>query len=107
MSAAERLGYMPLVVLCYLSKRDVYTKQNDNMLASAFADKSMEIAYRLNDKLSVADIYRIKGVIQKKMNNFTAAENCFLTSLRINKEVSNKYNYAETAFELGLLYKDL
>jgi tetratricopeptide (TPR) repeat protein len=105
-NSAQQIGYLPLIALSYLSKAQVYLKQLDNALASAFADKSMEIAYQLNDRLSVAEVYRIKGVIQRNLNNFSAAENYLMTSLRINKEVANKYNYAETSFELGLLYKE-
>jgi tetratricopeptide (TPR) repeat protein len=101
-AASQELGYMPLMVLAYLSKAQVYIRKNDNNLAAAFADKSLELAYRLNDRLSVADVYKLKGVIQKNLNNYPAAENYFLTSLRINKELSNKYNYAETSFELGI-----
>jgi tetratricopeptide (TPR) repeat protein len=105
-SAAQDYGYVPLIVLSYLSKAQVYIKQNDNNLAAAFADKSLELAYRLNDRLTVADVYKLKGLIQKNLNNFSAAENYFLTSLRINRELANRYNYAETSFELGLLYKE-
>jgi adenylate cyclase len=105
-SAAQDLGYLPLIVLTYLSKAQVYIKTNDNDLAAAFADKSLELAYRLNDRLTVADVYKLKGLIQKNLNNYSAAENYFLTSLRINKELANKYNYAETSYELGKFYKE-
>jgi tetratricopeptide (TPR) repeat protein len=105
-AASLEIGYIPLIVLSYLSKAQVHIKRNDNNLAAAFADISLELAYRLNDRLTVADVYKLKGLIQKNLNNFTAAENYFLTSLRINRELANKYNYAETSFELGLLYKE-
>jgi tetratricopeptide (TPR) repeat protein len=105
-NTAGEFGYLPVIVLAFLSKAQVYLKLDDHNLAAAFADRSLELAYRINDRLTVADVYKLKGVIQKNMNNYTAAENYFLTSLRINKELSNKYNYAETSFELGLLYKE-
>ena len=74
---------------------------SDPMLASG---KSMEIAYKLDDKLTIAEVYKIKGIIQRNKNNLSAAENCLLTSLRLNCETGNKLNQAETSYELGILY---
>jgi tetratricopeptide (TPR) repeat protein len=67
----------------------------------------MEICYNLNDRLSIADIYKIKGIIERNLSNFKLAENYLLTSLRINRELNNALNRAETLFELGNLYIDM
>jgi tetratricopeptide (TPR) repeat protein len=79
----------------------------DYSLANAFADKAMEIAYKLNDKLTIAEVYKIKGIIQRNVKNFMLAENYLQTSLRLNIESGNQLNRAETYHELGLLYKDM
>ena len=42
---------------------------------------------------------------QSNKKNYSAAEQNFKTSLRINNEVKNHLNYSETAIELGKLYK--
>ena len=65
----------------------------------------MEVAYKLNDKITIAEVYKIKGIIQRNKNNFDVAENYLLTSLRLNSETGNKLNYAETSYELGILFK--
>ncbi len=52
-------------------------------LANAFADKSMEVAHKINDKLTIAEVYKIKGIIQRTVKNFILAENYFETSLRL------------------------
>ncbi len=67
----------------------------------------MEVAYKLSDKLTIAEVYRIKGMIQRNLKNYTLAENFLLTSLRLNKEAGNQLNVAETSNELGLLYRDM
>jgi len=64
----------------------------------------MEVAYKLDDKLTIAEVYKIKGIIQRNKNQFAAAENYLLTSLRLNNETGNKLNQAETSYELGILY---
>jgi len=67
----------------------------------------MEICFKLNDRLSIADIYKIKGIIERKVKNYKGAENYLLSSLRINEELENILNQAETSFELGVLYLEL
>lgn len=78
---------------------------NDFSLSNAFADKALEVAHKLNDKLTIAEVYRIKGVIQRSVQNYILAENYLQTSLRLNKEISNQLNQAETYQELGFYIK--
>jgi tetratricopeptide (TPR) repeat protein len=105
-SASLQAGYLPTLGISYVSKAYLYTLMNDFSLASAFGDKAMEICYKTNDKLSIAEVYKVKGIIQRHLSNYDTCENYLLTSLRINKELGNKLNQAETSFELALLYKE-
>jgi len=50
-------------------------------------------------------VYKIKDIIHRDTKDYELAENYLCTSLRINKELNNEMNKAETEFELGLLYK--
>ena len=52
----------------------------------------------------MADIYKIKGIIERESKAITNFRESFLTSLRINQELSNGLNKAETLYELGKLY---
>jgi tetratricopeptide (TPR) repeat protein len=65
----------------------------------------MEIAHKVNDKLSIAEVYKVKGIISRNRKQYEVSENSLLTSYRINKELGNQLNLAETAQELGILYK--
>ncbi|MDR3627466.1 MAG: tetratricopeptide repeat protein [Ignavibacteriaceae bacterium] len=102
-----KAGFLPNLALSYLSKAYVYAKSDDLPLASAFADKSFELSRKLNDRLSIADIYKIKGIIERKLKHYKISENYFLTSLRLNTELENILNQAETLFELGELYIEI
>jgi tetratricopeptide (TPR) repeat protein len=102
-----KIGYLPILGISYLGKSFTFTKQNDYKLAEAFAEKAMQICHRVDDKLSIADIYKVRGIIQRNKKNFEKSENYLRTSMRINKELGNKLNEAETSYELGILYKDL
>ena len=101
---AMKADYLPDLALSYLSKAFVYSQLDDFPLAIAFADKSMDICYKINDRLSIADLYKVKGIVERKLKHYDMAENYFMTSLRINSELGNPLNQAETLFELGILY---
>lgn len=100
-------SYMPKLALSYLGKAFVFTQLNDFPLAIAFADKSLNISLQIKDRLTVADIYKVKGIVEKKKKNYEMSENYLLTSLRINTEVENILNQAESAYELGELYLEM
>lgn len=102
-----KAGYLPSLGISYLSKAYIYSKLKNHALADAFADKALEICHKTNDKLSIADIYKIKGIVQRNKGKVAKAKDYLMTSLRINKELKNELNEAETAYELGLLHKDL
>jgi tetratricopeptide (TPR) repeat protein len=99
--------FLPTLGISYLGKAVVYAIQEDYHMSSLFAEKALEICYKINDKLSIADIYKVKGIIHRDTKNYKLAENYLATSLRINTELKNELNKAETEFELGLLYKNM
>jgi tetratricopeptide (TPR) repeat protein len=93
--------------IAYLAKAQVLIKLNDIHYAAEFANKAFEICHESDDKLTLADIYRVKGIIERHLENFEAAELYLLNSLRINSAFNNELNVAETSFELGLLYEKM
>ena len=96
--------YYPTLAISYTSKASIYCTLNDDALANAFADLGMEISYKIKDKLTIAEVYKIKGILERKKKHYKIAQNFFCSSLRINKELENELNYAETAVELGILF---
>jgi tetratricopeptide (TPR) repeat protein len=95
--------YLSNCAIAYVGKAFIYTKLKNSALADAYTDKAMEIAYKINDTLSIADIYKIKGMVQTEMNNFQLSEEFFENSLRLNKDLESKFNEAESSVELGNL----
>ena len=104
---SQKADVLNPMCVALLNKALIYTKLNDFQLADVFADKAMEIAHKINDRLSVADIYKIKGVIKRCTKNYEMSENYLQTSLRINTDLQNLLNLAETNYELGLLCVDI
>jgi len=65
----------------------------------------VEIAYKINDVLSIADVYKIKGMIQNDLENFELSEELFENSVRLNDDLGSNLNKAESINELSSLYE--
>ncbi|MFA6980010.1 MAG: tetratricopeptide repeat protein [Ignavibacteriaceae bacterium] len=98
--------YYPTLAISYISKASIYCSLNDDTLAGALADRGMEISNKINDKLTIAEVYKIKGILERKKKRYEIAQNYFSSSLRLNKELGNDLNYAETAVEFGILLSE-
>jgi len=96
-------NYLSNCAVAYIGKAFIYTKLKNSALADAYTDKAMEIAYKINDTLSIADIYKIKGMVQTDLENFQLSEELFENSIRLNKDMENKLNEAESSNEMGRL----
>jgi tetratricopeptide (TPR) repeat protein len=96
-------------VLCliYLAKSQVLITMDDLTSAGAFVDKALELSHNVDDKLTFADVCKVKGIIESRLKNYKTAESFLLNSLRINKSLKNEMNIAETSVELAHLYKEM
>ncbi len=104
---AKEYKFMSVLCLFYLAKSEALVAMETLYYAAEFADKALELSHYLDDKLSLADLYRVKGIVERKLRNYSAAENYLLDSLRINTTLKNEMNIAETSFELAMLYKEM
>jgi len=95
--------YLSNCAIAYIGKAFVYTKLKNPQLADAYTDKAMEISYKINDTLSIADIYKIKAMVQSDLENFQLSEELFENSIRLNKDLDSKLNEAESSAELEKL----
>ncbi len=99
--------FMSVLCIVYLAKSQVLIKMNDITHAAEFADKSFEISYNIDDKLTLADIYKTKGIIERYLHNYDESENFLLSSIRLNTRLKNEQNIAESSFELAILYEEM
>ncbi|MGE5438201.1 MAG: tetratricopeptide repeat protein [Syntrophothermus sp.] len=102
MSTTDKLIYS--LGIAYAGKAYIHTVLKDLPAASAYADKAREISESINDKLTLADVYKIMGIIERDKKNYEAAIKFFELSLNLNKELKNTLNEAETLMEYGTLY---
>jgi tetratricopeptide (TPR) repeat protein len=96
-------GNTPLMALAGLAKANVYYLLHDLPVALQLVNTSIEQFTQTHDRLSLADAYKVKGMIHREMKSLDAAESYLQTSLRINVELNNQVNIGETYFEIGIL----
>ena len=59
---------------------NVYIKKNDLISASKLLERSFEIGDEINDRLTIADTYKLKGVVERMRKNYEKSLACFDTS---------------------------
>ena len=68
----------------------------------------MEVCHRIDDKLSIADIYKIKGIIERNEKESSGfSENLLLIVTQVKQEMENSLNVAECSYELSVLYEEM
>jgi hypothetical protein len=104
---AKNGRFMSILCLIYLAKSQALIEKEDISSGAVFADKAFEISHDVDDKLTLADLYKVKGIIERRLKNYQLAESYLLNSLRINNSLKNEMNIAETSLELAALYNDI
>ncbi|MCK4447511.1 MAG: tetratricopeptide repeat protein, partial [Candidatus Marinimicrobia bacterium] len=92
--------------LSYLAEAKVYCYKGEYSTSTALATTAFSIFSEIGDRLSMAEAYKIFGTINRKSKRFDIALSYFENSKRINEELNNKLNLAETLVEIAYLYKD-
>lgn len=91
--------------LASLGKANACFYLKDLRMALSFVHHALACFTASNDRLSIADSYKVKGMIHREMKKYNFASSYFQTSLRLNLEMKSKLNTGETYFEIGLLEK--
>jgi len=99
--------YLPILGIGYVNRALSYIEIDELKLASFYAAKAMDVCYQVNNTIAIADIYKLKGIIARKQSEFQLSEEFLKASLRLNSELKNDLNFAESAVEIGILYKEL
>lgn len=93
----------PLMGLAGLAKANVCFRLQDLPMALKLVNQAIDLFTKSHDRLSLADSYKVKGMIHREMKSYAAASSFLETSLRINVELGNQLNIAESYSEIGHL----
>lgn len=91
--------------LSYLGLAEVLCHRGDFSRATALATTAFQIFSELGDRLSVAEVYKVFGIINRERDRPDVALSYFENSIRINKDYKNPLNLGETLQELAELHR--
>ena len=103
---AKQIDLMSTLCPIYLAKAQVLIAMDDIYNAAVYADRALDLGNITDDKLTSADIYRVKGIVERRRKNYSAAKIFLQNSMRMHTGLKNTTNIAETSFEAGLLNDD-
>jgi len=93
--------------LAYLAKAEVACLEQDLSSSTAWVTSAFSIFSDLGDRLSVADAYRIMGMINRKREQYESSLAYLDNCIRMSQEYGNTLNLAEAYLEKGYLFKDM
>ena len=93
--------------LAYLIKAEIAYLKDDLSSGTALVTSAFSIFSEIGDRLSIAEAYKILGMINRKSKRFDIALSYLENSKRINEEMSHSLNLAETLIETSVLYKEM
>ncbi|PIS30955.1 MAG: hypothetical protein COT43_00650, partial [Candidatus Marinimicrobia bacterium CG08_land_8_20_14_0_20_45_22] len=93
--------------LAYLIKAEIACLKDDLSSGTALVTSAFSIFSEIGDRLSIAEAYKILGMINRKSKRFDIALSYLENSKRIDGELNHTLNLAETLIEISALYKDM
>ena len=101
---AQRSNSKYMKALIYLTKAEIACMQGDFSVSTALVTSAFTIFTETGDRLSIADAYRILGMINRQQKVYDVALSYFENSRRI---CANPFYLAETLIEMVRLYQDM
>ncbi len=89
----------------YLFQSEVYCYEGDFSKSAALVTSAFSIFSEIGDRLSMAEAYKIFGMINRDSNRPEIAVSYFENCIRINERYKSDTNIAEAEIELAKLYK--
>jgi tetratricopeptide (TPR) repeat protein len=96
-----------LIAISKLGKATVHFRMADLALALAYCNQAMDGCQKSDQRIALADAYKLKGMVLGALKQYQLAESHLYSSIRINEQYGNLLNLGETWYELGVLKKSM
>lgn len=104
---ARKENYQTILAISYLAMANSLLYMGNYESTLKYSYMAMDIAISIEDRLTIADVYRIIGMLERKLKHYDIAEKYLQISLRLNEELGNKLNTAESSYEMAMVYNEL
>jgi tetratricopeptide (TPR) repeat protein len=103
---AEELGDLPLMAGIYINRAEFFLNIASMVMAKTYCSRALDIFQKLDDKLGIAEAYKLNGRINKQEQDWDTAEQHFKESIKLYQECNNLLGIAEAHYEFGLMYNE-
>lgn len=104
---AKRTGALKSQAWTSFNLAEAYAKKGDIKEAQEYSNGALAIASKLNDPLAVSYSYRVMGIIERTLGEWSKSVEHFKASISILEGLNARYHLAEAYLEFGLLYKKM
>jgi putative nucleotidyltransferase with HDIG domain len=98
-------GDVRLSAYSTLNRAEIHRLQKKHEIALRLGRESFKVLQEVDDKLGMAEAYRILGSIERERGDDVKSEEDILLSVEINRRYDNPLGIAESYRELGLTYR--
>jgi len=98
---SERIGDIYNQGINFVHLGEEYLKKDKFNEVKYYISNAEKIFKELEDKLGLADVYKLKGILSKKLKNWEESDNYFKKSIKIYSQQGDILNEGETYYELG------
>jgi tetratricopeptide (TPR) repeat protein len=98
---SEKIGDIYNKGINIMHLAEVYLKKDNFNKSENCIIQADEIFKKLEDKLGLADVFKLKGILSKKLKNWKSSDEYFKKSLKIYSQKGDRLNEGETYHEWG------
>jgi tetratricopeptide (TPR) repeat protein len=78
-----------------------YLKKDNFSKTKYYIVRAEEIFKKLEDKLGLADVFKLKGILSKKLKDWESSDKYFKKAIKIYSQQGDRLNEGETYYEWG------
>jgi tetratricopeptide (TPR) repeat protein len=78
-----------------------YLKKDNFSKTKYYIIQAEKIFNKLEDKLGLADVFKLKGILSKKLKDWESSNKFFKKSIKIYSQQGDRLNEGETYYEWG------
>jgi tetratricopeptide (TPR) repeat protein len=103
---AEQYGDMNLLSAIYINRAEFFLNISSIDMAKIYCQKGLEIFRQENDKIGIAEAYKLYGRIYKHNKDWDSSSQFFADSIQLYESCQNPLGMAEANYEFALMHAD-
>ncbi|GAG66550.1 unnamed protein product, partial [marine sediment metagenome] len=96
---SEKIGDIYNKGINYIHLGEEYLRKDKFKVVKYYISNAEKIFKELEDKLGLADVFKLKGILSKKLKDWESSDKYFKQSIKIYSQQGDRINEGETYYE--------